>query len=272
MFAFVFGLLLSFQTLASVPARPSSAPLRFIFLGGYWSAGSWAKFEEAVPARFQRHLEQYLGRKIEIRSALVNNPAELPQQMKAMLREKPADFVFFFCDHSGVPIYLASQSLTLWKSEEPTLGGLLNREIGAIRLGSKMRKSPLPEDILLNPFSEIMTIARREASVSGTKFVLLWPGFPITPGSWEMPTPNTFPESLISVLDYFKPKPRVSSERMLLHFRRREIPIVTNLQISRYFSAIREADKENSTETIFSAKTADDVGKMLAASVLSSEF
>jgi hypothetical protein len=271
--SFLVTLTLAFQVKAAVPnAHRNESKVRIVFIGGEWSAGQWAKNDESVPSRFRRYLEEYLKAKVEIRTAQVSNLASLPVQINFLLKDKIADYVFYLCDHSGVPVTFASEQLAPWNPMGDRLSNYLGKQIGAIRLAMGMRKSTIPEDVLLQPFTDLMRRSSGAAIRFGAKFVLLWPGFPITQMSWATDIPNHWPNQIASYLDYIKTKPLVSSERLMLHLRRNNIPYVANLQVSRYFSSIRQKEPDKVNAAIWSPQAADAVAKMLATSVVSTEF
>lgn len=271
MLSILVTLWVAFQVQASVTAHQSLPPVRVIFLGSEWSAGVSLKPEEQLATHFARHLENFLGRKVEIRSVAVAEPAQMPAQLNALLLEKPADYVFYFVDHSGIPIALASEQMAPWTSTGKSFGYYLNQQIGAIRLATSVRKNPRAESILLNPLTDLMQKMSGVTVRFGAKFVLLWPGFAISPMSWASTIPDQWPVSLTSYLNVFKPKPRISSERLTLHLRRSGVPFVANLQISNYFSALRKENRDPQP-AIWSVKAKDDIGRMLATSLVSMEF
>lgn len=270
MLVFLFVFLLGSPAFASRTAQPEKLPLRVVFLGGDWSAGSWTQPQDTVAARFAHHLEKFLNQKIESRSIPVQNLRDLPSKAKDALEQKGADYLFYFCDHSRTPVELAAQYYSPWPVQDGGVWNYLGRQIGAIRLGNKINSSGYPESILLNPMGEILRRTSQIATYFGAKFIFLWPGFTIAPVSWEAPVPEGWPYKILSFLDVLKSKPRISSERLNYYFRTNSVVHVSNLQIGNYYSAIRESGDPNHQ---FSSKAVSDkVGEMLATSVVSQEF
>lgn len=270
MLSFFFVFLLGSASHATPTAQPESLPLRVVFIGGEWSAGTWTKPKETVSGRFAHHLERFLEHKIQFRSAVVHDISEVPTKTAEELKKSTADYVFYFCDHSSRPVEYASRQYAPWESNGEGFFDYLGRQIGAIRLGSKIGSSGYPEDILLNPMTEIMQQASRVATFYGARFILLWPGFSVAPFSWDVQLPGGWPYRALSLMDFFKSKPRISSERLNYHLRMKDVAHVSNLQLTNYFSALREAGDLSSA--LQSHSTSDKAGEMLATSVVSQEF
>lgn len=272
MLAFLFVFLLGSTTYASgnQTAQPEKLPLRVVFLGSAWSAGTWTKPEESVAARFGQYLGKYLNQKVDVRSVAVRDISEVPTLAQAELSKKQADYVFYFCDHSARPIEFASRAYAPWKSEGDGFLDYLGRQIGAIRLGSKINGSGYPEDILLNPMTEVMRQSSQIATYYGAKFILLWPGFSIAPFSWDAQVPEGAKFKALTYLDFLKSKPRISSERLNYHLRMKGVSHIANLQLTNFFQALRDSADANVAFT--SKDTSDKVGEMLATSVVSQEF
>lgn len=261
------------QVQAFTPLSQGEAPLRVLFFGGEWSSGNWLSSEDAVASRLKVHLEKYLNRKVVMRA----HPApkdlrELDGQVLAKLSEEPADYVFYFCDSSHTPVSFAAEDLAFWNVQGDSFWDQLGRQIGMIRLALQMRKSPRPEDVVLRAFDGVMSRLNRSSSSFGAKFVLLWPGFPISALSWNLPVRGRWPVSMVPYLDILRPQAFVSADRLMLNLRKSGVPAAVNFQISAYFTAIRANADSNSLQRMVSADTQDDVAKMLATALVAQVF